>query len=42
MKIYTSGSGHMIEVAATPIYGKNTLNIFSSRYSGPIAMKHVM
>ena len=28
IKLYTSGSGHMTEMTAMPIYGKNLLKIF--------------
>ena len=28
-KIYTNCSGHMTKMATTPIYGKNSLNVFS-------------
>ena len=31
---------HINKMAATTIYGKNPSNIFFSRTSGPISMKH--
>ena len=37
-KVYINGPGHMTKMAATPIYGKNPLKIFS-RTGGPIFTK---
>ena len=37
-KVYINGPGHMIKMAATPIYGKNPSKIFS-RTGGPIFTK---
>ena len=36
MNIYTNELGHMINMAAMPIYGKNLKKIFFSRTSGLI------
>ena len=33
-KIYTNCYGHMTKMATTPIYGKNSLNIFFSGTKG--------
>ena len=38
-KVYINGPGHMTKMAATPIYGKNSLEIFFSRTSQPISTK---
>ena len=38
-KVYINGPGHMIKMAATPIYGKNPSKIFFSRTIGPIFTK---
>ena len=40
MKIYINELGHMIKMAAMPIYGKKTLKIFFSRTNGLMALKH--
>ena len=37
-KIYTKYFGHMTKMAATPIYGKNTLKIFCSRTRRPVTL----
>ena len=37
-KVCSRGLGHMTKVAATPIYGKNTLKIFFSRTKGPMTL----
>ena len=43
-KIYTNCYGHMTKMATTPIYGKNSLKIFSYGTKRPLAlvlgMKH--
>ena len=39
MKIYWHDAGHMIKMAAMPIYGKNPSKIFFSRTGGPISLK---
>ena len=39
MKIYWHAAGHMIKMAAMPIYGKNPSKIFFSGTNGPISMK---
>ena len=39
MKIYWHDAGHMIKMAAMPIYGKNPSKIFYSGTGGPISMK---
>ena len=39
IKIWWHDAGHMTKMAATPIYGKNLLNIFFSGTGGPIYMK---
>ena len=36
MKIYTNELGHMTNMAAIPIYGKNLKKIFFSRPNRPI------
>ena len=36
MKVCSNGPGHMTKVAATPIYGKKTLNIFFAETGRPI------
>ena len=36
-KIYTNCYGHMTKMAITPIYGKNSLNIFFSGTKRPLA-----
>ena len=41
MKIHQHNAGHMTKMAAMPIYGKNTLNIFPGTI-GPILMKLCM
>ena len=41
MKIHQHNVGHMTKMAATPIYGKHTLNIFQ-RIIGLISMKLCM
>ena len=38
---YTNGLGHMTKMVATPMYGKNTSEMFS-RTRGQIAMKLVI
>ena len=38
-KIYTNCYGHMTKMATTPIYGKNSLNIFFSGTKGPLALR---
>ena len=38
-KIYTKYFGHMIKMAATPIYSKNLLKIFFSRTRRPVTLK---
>ena len=44
-KIYTKCTGHMTKMATTPIYGKNSLNVFFSGTKRPMAlglgMKHL-
>ena len=42
MKIYQDNAGHMTKMAAMPIYGKNTLKIFSPGTTGLILMKLCM
>ena len=37
-KIYTNCYGHMTKMATTPIYGKNSLDIFFSRTKKPLAL----
>ena len=37
-KIFTKYFGHMIKMAATPIYGKKLLKIFFSRTRGPVTL----
>ena len=39
MKIYQHDAGHMTEMAAMPIYRKNTLKSFYPGTSGPISRK---
>ena len=39
MKIYTHELGHMINMAAMPIYGKNLKKIFFSRTNRPMTLK---
>ena len=39
MKIHQHSAGHMTKMAAMPIYGKNTLNLFFSGTTGQI-LKH--
>ena len=39
MKIYLHDAGHMIKMAAMPIYGKNPSKIFFSGTGGPISTK---
>ena len=36
-KIYTNCTGHMTKMATTPIYGKNSLNVFFSGTKRPMA-----
>ena len=38
-KIYTKYFGHMTKMAATPIYGKNLLKIFSYRTRRPVTLR---
>ena len=38
-KIYTKYFGHMTNMAATPIYGKNLLKIFFSRTRRPVTLR---
>ena len=38
-KIYTKYFGHMTKMAATPLYGKNLLKIFSSRTRRPVTLR---
>ena len=38
-KVDIFGSGHMIKMAAMPIYGKNLKKIFFSRTAGWISLK---
>ena len=42
MKIHECDAGHMTKMAATPIYGKNSLKIFFSWTSWPISTKRGM
>ena len=42
MKIYTNKLGHMTNMAAMPIYGKNLKKIFFSRTNRPMILKHSM
>ena len=37
-KIFTNCYGHMTKMATTPIYGKNSLNIFFSGTKRPLAL----
>ena len=37
-KIYTNSTGHMTKMATTPIYGKNTSNVFLSGTKRPMAL----
>ena len=37
-KICTNCTGHMTKMATTPIYGKNSLNVFSSGTKRPMAL----
>ena len=37
-KIYTKCTGHMTKMATTPIYGKNSLNVFISGTKRPMAL----
>ena len=39
MKIYINELGHMTNMAAMPIYGKNLKKIFFSRTNRPMALK---
>ena len=39
MKIYTNELGHMTNMAAMPIYGKNLKKIFFSRTNRPMTLK---
>ena len=39
MKIYTNEFGHMTNMAAMPIYGKNLKKIFFSRTTRPMTLK---
>ena len=39
MKIYWHDAGHMIKMAAMPIYGKKPSKIFFSGTGGPISLK---
>ena len=39
MKIYTNELGHMTNMAAMPIYGKNLKKIFFPRTNRPITLK---
>ena len=38
-KIYTKYFGHMVKMAATPIFGKNFLKIFFSRTRRPVTLR---
>ena len=38
-KIFTKYFGHMAKMAATPIYGKNLLKIFSPRTRRPVTLR---
>ena len=38
-KIYTKSFGHMTKMAATPVYGKNSLKIFFSRTRRPVTLR---
>ena len=38
MKIYTNEVGHMTNMAAMPIYGKNIKKIFFSRTNRPMTL----
>ena len=40
MKIHQHFAGHMTKMAAMPIYGKNTLEIFFPGTTGQILIKH--
>ena len=42
MKIYTNELGHMTDMAAMPIYGKNLKKIFFSRTNKSMTLKHNM
>ena len=42
MKIHQDNAGHMIKMAAMPIYGKNTLKIFFPGTTGQILLKLCM
>ena len=42
MKIYTNELGHMTNMAAMPIYGKNFKKIFFSRTNRLMTLKHSM
>ena len=42
MKVCLPYLGHMIKMAATPIYDKNPLKIFFSGTKGPMALGHGM
>ena len=37
-KIYSNGYGHKTKMATTPIYGKNSLNIFFSGTKRALAL----
>ena len=39
MKIYTNELGHVTNMAAMPIYGKNLKKIIFSRTNRPMALK---
>ena len=39
MKDYSSGLGHMTNISAVPIYGKNLKKIFFSRTKRPMTLK---
>ena len=41
MKIYTNELGHMTDMAAMPIYGKNLKKIFFSGTDRPMTLKQV-
>ena len=42
MKIYTNEFGHVTNMAAMPIYGKNLKKIFFSRTNRPMTLKRSM
>ena len=40
INVFINNPGHIIKMAAMPIYGKNPSKFFFSGTTGPISMKH--